>query len=298
MNCNICPRKCNIDRKTHTGACKMGSEVIISKIMLHMWEEPPISGTQGSGAIFFSGCSLGCVYCQNKDISRGSVGKSYTVKELAQAMLDLQAQGAHNINLVTPTHYAREIREALDLIKGQLQIPVVYNTSGYELETEIAKMQGYVDVFLTDFKYFSADLSRKYSRAPDYFEVAIGALSKMLEIAGECEFDENGIIKKGVIVRHLVLPGQRQDSFKILDAIYKKCGTECLKLSIMGQYTPDFCDPEYKELKRRLTTFEYESVVSYASELGFDGYIQDLSSASKCYTPNFKEGNSNEIKNT
>ena len=290
MMCNLCPRGCNIDRKTTTGACKMGENVKIAKVMLHMWEEPCISGERGSGAIFFSGCPLGCVYCQNKDISHsGNIGKEYTVKELADIMLDLQNQGAHNINLVTPTHFADKIRAALDLVRGELKIPVVYNTSGYELDCEIAKMKVYVDIFLTDIKYFDKELSKKYSKAPDYFERAFSALDKMLEIAPSPVLDENGLLKKGVIVRHLVLPTMRLDSKKILEEIYKKYGVECLKLSLMSQYTPEFCAPCYKKIKRKITTFEYQSVVDYATELGFDGYIQEITSANSKYTPSFNK---------
>lgn len=269
----------------------MGDEIKIAKIMLHQWEEPPISGTRGSGAIFFSGCSLKCVYCQNRDISHTGHGKVYTVDELASEMLQLQEQGAHNINLVTPTHYADKIRQALDIIKPNLKIPVVYNTSGYELDTEIHKMADYVDVFLTDFKYFSTDAAQKYSKASDYFEVAKKALSAMLKIAPQCVFDENGIMKRGVIVRHLVLPTQRKDSLAILNDLAKSFDVSAFKLSLMAQYTPEFCDPACTELCRKITTFEYQSVVNEALALGFDGYIQDKSASSVKYTPKFKDEN-------
>lgn len=289
MICNACPRKCGIDRDKAVGACKMTSTVKVAKIMVHHWEEPPISGKNGSGAIFFSGCSLGCVYCQNKDISHTGYGKEMTIYELANAMLDLQAQGVHNINLVTPTHFASQIREAIDLIRSKLHIPIVYNTSGYELDTEIRKMSGYVDVFLTDIKYFSPELSKKYSNAPSYFENAISSFKEMLSIAPKCVFDKDGILKGGVILRHLVLPTMRKDSLKILDTVANLYGTSDFMLSLMCQYTPEFCNDDFKEIKRKITTFEYQSVLEHAAELGFDGYMQDISSANTIYTPNFKE---------
>ena len=265
----------------------MGDEIKIAKVMLHQWEEPPISGTRGSGAIFFSGCSLKCVYCQNRDISHTGQGKVYTVEEFATEMLKLQERGAHNINLVTPTHYADKIRQAIDLIRSELKIPVVYNTSGYELDTEICKMAGYVDVFLTDMKYFSEESAQKYSKAKDYYKTAKGALSAMLKIAPQCVFDEKGIIKSGVIVRHLVLPTQRKDSIALLEDLARSFDTSTFKLSLMAQYTPEFCDPSYSELRRKITTFEYNSVVDRALSLGFDGYIQDKSASSIKYTPKF-----------
>ena len=267
----------------------MGDTIKIAKVMLHHWEEPCISGEKGSGAIFFSGCSLRCVYCQNCDISHQGHGRDYTADELANAMLDLQSQGAHNINLVTPTHYGDKIRQALDLIKDRLKIPVVYNTSGYELDTEIEKMAGYVDVFLTDMKYFSPEHSRKYSQAGDYYNVAKSALLAMLKIAPKCEFDENGIMQKGVIIRHLVLPTLRRDSIALLTDLAGSIDVGAVKLSLMAQYTPEFCTSGYPELLRKITTFEYDSVVKSATELGFDGYIQDKSASSVQYTPKFLE---------
>lgn len=291
MNCNLCPRKCNIDRKSDTGWCKSSEKIKIAKVMLHKWEEPSICTGEGSGAIFFSGCSLKCVYCQNRDISHGGYGKEYSVKELANEMLRLQEMGACNVNLVTPTHFAEQIREALDIIRGELKIPVVYNTSGYELDTEIYKMAGYVDVFLTDFKYFSPELSQKYSKARNYFSVAKSALEAMLKIQPKCVFDEKGEMKRGVIVRHLVLPKCRHDSMAVLEELSRSFDVSSFKLSLMAQYTPEFCGEDYPELKRKITTFEYQSVVDKAVELGFDGYLQDKDASSVSYTPNFTEEN-------
>lgn len=289
MNCNLCPRRCGIDRKTDTGYCKTGDKIKIAKVMLHHWEEPCISGKNGSGAIFFSGCSLKCVYCQNVEISHEGYGQEYTVAELAKEMLRLQDMGACNINLVTPTHYADKIRSAIDLVRNKLKIPVVYNTSGYELDTEIKKMAGYVDVFLTDMKYFSPEYSQRYSSAKDYYDVAKRALAEMLKIAPKCVFDENGLMQKGVIVRHLVLPTLRKDSIAILQDLKDGFDISAFKLSLMAQYTPEFCKDRYPELKRKITTFEYNSVVDTAVKLGYDGYIQDKSASSVKYTPNFKE---------
>lgn len=267
----------------------MDDNIKIAKIMLHHWEEPPISGERGSGAIFFSGCSLRCVYCQNREISHQGNGREYTVGELANEMLSLQEQGAHNINLVTPTHYGDKIRQAIDLIRPQLKIPVVYNTSGYELDTEIEKMAGYVDVFLTDIKYFDSLYSEKYSRARDYYSVAKSALLAMLKIAPTCQIDENGIMQKGVIIRHLVLPTLRKDSISLLEDLAMSIDVSSVKLSLMAQYTPEFCSTDTPELLRKITTFEYESVVKAAVSLGFDGYIQDKSASSIKYTPKFLE---------
>ncbi len=287
--CMLCPRECGVDRVSRVGACGAGELACVSKVMLHRWEEPCISGTRGSGAIFFSGCPLKCVYCQNMDISHTCGGEEMSEDELGRAMLKLQSLGAHNINLVSPTQFAPQIRGAIDKIRGELKIPVVYNTGGYEKPSEIAKMAGYVDVFLTDIKYFSPLLSERYSGAMDYYDMALASLTEMLKIAPKCVFDDDGIMQAGVILRHLVLPSHRDDSMKILEEVAKITDISALKLSLMSQYTPDFYNGEDKALKRRITTFEYQSVVDKAIALGYDGYIQDRESASKNYTPDFKE---------
>ena len=294
MRCNLCPRRCGVDREVSLGACGVGDKIRVAKIMHHEWEEPPISGTRFSGAIFFSGCNLGCVYCQNAPISHECYGEEMSEEALAEAMLKLQSEGAHNINLVTPTHYSDKIRGAIDKIRDRLKIPVVYNTSGYELPEQIAKMSGYVDIFLADMKYFSAEASKKYSRASDYFEYALASVKEMLKISPECVFDSEGIMKKGVIIRHLVLPSLRADSIKILETLNSEIDISKIRLSLMSQYTPDFCPDKIKELKRKITTFEYQSVLDRANALGYEGYIQEKSSASVVYTPEFKKGNKNE----
>jgi putative pyruvate formate lyase activating enzyme len=285
-NCTLCPRECKIDRQFAFGACGVNDEIKIAKVMLHMWEEPPISGTNGSGAIFFSGCPLKCVYCQNKEISHGAKGRTLTTRELADIMLDLQKRGAHNINLVTPTHYSDQIIKALSLIKNELKIPVVYNTSGYEKTEETLKIADYVSIFLCDIKYFSPELANKYSKAPSYYEYAKSAFLAMVKSKPLC-FDENGIMKSGVILRHLVLPSCRHDSIDILEDIAKSVDTSLFKLSLMSQYTPEFCPGEFSELCRKLTTFEYNSVLSRAQSLGYHGYMQGFSSATSDYTPDF-----------
>lgn len=286
--CNICPRECKVDRKSgQIGFCLCDDKIKIAKIMLHRWEEPVISGINGSGAIFFSGCPLKCVFCQNQDISRELKGENVTEKELANVMLELQEKGAHNINFVTPTHFAEQIITALDIAKPKLKIPVVYNTSGYEKVETLQKLNGYVDVYLPDFKYYSSELSGKYSKAPDYFEVASKALAEMYRQVGKFTLDENGIMQNGMIIRHLVLPSCRKDSIRVLEELSKIVPVSDIKLSLMSQYTPDFAPKEYPKLLRRVTTFEYNSVLEKALELGFDGFFQEKDSATKKYTPEF-----------
>ncbi len=290
MKCSLCPRSCGIDREKSRGYCGCDDKIRIAKVMLHKWEGPCISGENGSGAVFFSGCPLKCVYCQNMDISHGGEGYEISVERLSEIFLELQEKGAHNINLVSPTQYADKIRDAIDLVRDELTIPVVYNTGGYELPSEIGKMRGYVDVFLTDIKYFSSQLSESYSSAMDYFDKAIASFKKMTELCPRWELDENGIMKKGVILRHLVLPSHRADSIRILESVAEICDISKIKLSLMSQYTPDFYKGDITALKRRITTFEYDSVVKRAIELGYDGYIQEKSSASSIYTPDFTKG--------
>jgi putative pyruvate formate lyase activating enzyme len=268
-----------------------------------MWEEPVISGVRGSGTMFFSGCNLRCVFCQNKKISRSAAGRVYSESELADAMLRLRDRGAHNINLVTPTHYSGELARVLESVKPKLNgLPIVWNSGGYESVETLKMLDGLVDVYLPDVKYFSSELSAKYSSAPDYFEVAMDAVGEMYRQVGDprieiesIELDKETVrevplIKKGVIVRHLLLPGCRRDSIRVVEELAKRFSPESLKISIMRQYTPDFVDRErYPELARRVTSFEYDSVVKRAAELGFDGYVQSAESATKDYTPDFDE---------
>ena len=289
--CNICPRGCKVDRSAKRGFCGASDGISVSRISLHQWEEPPISGTNGSGTVFFTGCNLRCVFCQNRVISSDkgafSNARRLSVKELADAMLRLQELGAHNINLVTPTHFVPQIAEALSLAKPNLSIPVVYNSSGYESVSSLKLLEGLVDVYLPDLKYFSPELSAKYSAAADYFEVASAAIREMHRQVEKNEFSGE-LMVKGVIVRHLVLPGCRRDSIELLGALSSLLPVGEIKLSLMRQFTPDFVDGEkYPELCRRVTTFEYNSVLKRAGELGFDGYSQAAESAVSAYTPDF-----------
>ena len=289
--CNVCPRGCLIDRSRAVGFCGASDKMSVSRVALHEWEEPCISGTRGSGTIFFAGCNLRCVFCQNKAISSSrdafSGAREMTPAELVTAMISLQEMGAHNINLVTPTHYVPLIREALVAARPLLDIPVVYNSSGYESASAIRSLSGLVDIYLPDLKYYSSELSGRYSAAPDYFEVARKALTTMFSEVGEAKL-EDGIMKRGMIVRHLVLPGCRKDSIALLSELAKILPVDKIKLSLMRQFTPDFVDRDkYPELCRRLTSFEYDSVVRHASTLGFDGYVQSAESASSAYTPSF-----------
>lgn len=288
-NCKICPRECGADRMRAPGFCGAGGNMTVAKIMLHKWEEPCISGNdpaRGSGAVFFGGCPLRCVFCQNKDISRKTEGmKEYSPKELSDEIRRLEEAGAYNINFVSPTQYIPQIIEALDIYKPE--IPVVFNTGGYEKRETVEKLRGYADIFLTDFKYGSPDFAKKYSSAPDYPEKAAEALCVMLEIAGKPRFSKDGMMKSGVIVRHLILPGGRHDSEMALETVAKTVPAGDVVLSLMSQYTPDFAPAEMKEICRRITTFEYETVREKALALGFSGYSQDVLSANRKYTPKF-----------
>lgn len=285
--CTLCPRECGADRETSHGFCGGGFLPRAAKAYLHMWEEPCISGTKGSGTVFFSGCSLKCCFCQNYRISAENFGREITVKRLSEIFLELQDKGAHNINLVSPTHYVPQIIAALDMCRDKLYIPVAYNCGGYEKAETIEMLRGYIDIFMPDMKYYSSELSEKYSAAPDYFEYASKAIAKMIEIAGEPVFDENGIMQSGVIIRHMVLPTHRRDSEEVLKKLYKLYGKDSFMLSLMSQYTPFYKSCEHKEINRRISTYEYEKVSQLAQELGINGFMQERSSAKEEYTPDF-----------
>ena len=289
MQCTLCPRACGVERNTNTqGFCGAPDEPRIARAALHAWEEPPISGTRGSGTVFFSGCNLRCVFCQNYAVSHDALGTSVTEEGLADVFLSLQEAGAHNINLVTPSHYAHVLRRVLEAIKPRLSIPVVWNSGGYDTAEALRSLDGLIDIYLPDLKYFSSELSAAYSEAPDYFSVAIEALSEMLRQQPECIFDENGLLLRGTIVRHLILPACREDSIALLRALAERFGTKGYLLSLMSQYTPDFAsDCTYKNLHRKITTFEYRSVQEEAMRLGFDGFSQSPSSATADFTPQF-----------
>ena len=289
--CTLCPRNCRIDRSKTTGACSVKG-LKTAKASLHFGEEPCISGTDGRGAgtIFFSGCSLKCIFCQNMPISRDGYGKEITPERLGKIMLELQEKGAHNIDLVTPTHYADIIADVLKSIKSRLHIPVVYNCGGYEKVETLKMLDGLIDIYLPDFKYMSAELAARYSHAPDYPEVAKTALAEMVRQVGgdQTTFDEDGIMKRGVIVRHLELPGCIEDSKAVIRYLYKTYGNN-IYISIMNQYTPmEGIGKKFPELNRKLTEREYDELVDYAISIGVEnGFIQEGETASESFIPPF-----------
>lgn len=281
--CKLCPRNCMVNRnKGELGFCKCGNKIKIAKAYLHKWEEPCITGKKGSGTIFFSGCNLRCVFCQNYYISEMNNGVEISIDRFSQVCLDLQDRGATNINLVTPTHYVPLIIEGIKLArKNGLCIPIVYNSSGYETATTIKMLDGVVDIYLPDFKYYSDELAVKYSHCKDYFKYASKALDEMVRQKGECIFDENGNITSGVIVRHLIIPSRVEDSKKILKYLFLTYGTK-IYFSIMNQYTP-VKKFKLEELNRTLRDQEYDEVIDYAWNLGIrqaftqEGMTQDAS---------------------
>ncbi len=287
--CTICPRKCKTDREASVGFCGAGNTLKIARADKHMWEEPCISGEHGSGTIFFSGCSLRCVYCQNYEISQGFGGKYISEDELCDIILRLQDDGVHNINFVTPTHYTDSIVRVLDRIKHRLSVPVIWNSGGYENEKTVQRLAGYVDVFLPDLKYITPGLSARYSGAADYFENASAAIKKMFDISGYPRFDSCGMIVSGTLVRHLVLPSNMRESFKVLEFLAHEFDTEKLYVSIMRQYFPSHRASEFPEINRALTSLEYQRVTEYAIRLGIkNGFLQDKDSADKKFVPPFE----------
>lgn len=285
--CTLCPRKCRVDRTKSLGFCRQSEELRIARADLHFWEEPCISGTNGSGTVFFSGCTLKCCFCQNYEISQQNKGYNIRVNELADIFIELQNKGAHNINLVSPTPHVPKIIEALDLVKPKLIIPVVYNCGGYESVDTIKMLEGYVDVYLPDMKYFNDDFAVKYSGCKDYFNTALDALKEMVIQVGKPRFDDNGIIQKGVIVRHLVLPTLRKDSIRIMNELSKHFDRDEILISAMSQYVPMHRSFDFKELSRRVSTFEYSSVLDEINRLGFEGFSQQREAADKAYIPKF-----------
>ncbi len=287
MICTRCPKNCLADRESgEIGQCGASSGIRVGRVMLHPWEEPCLG--EKSGAIFFSHCPLSCVYCQNKAISRGEqIGEVWDTDRLAEEMLTLQKNGAENIDLVSPTQYGWEILAALSAVKDSLKIPVVWNTGGYETVETVRACRGLVDIFLTDFKYGTAELAAAYSGAPDYPEIAARALTEMYEALGDPVFDGDRM-RRGIILRHLVLPGGRKDSIAALSLAAKAVPSCGVILSLMRQYTPDFAPREIKALTRRVTTFEYEAVREHALSLGYEGFSQEAESASARYTPEFE----------
>ncbi len=287
--CTLCPRSCGADRSIERGLCGADDMPRVAKIMLHQWEEPFISGTHGSGAVFFSGCNLGCIYCQNHEICKGDIGAYYDAKSLAKAYLKLQQDGAHNINLVTAAPYVPEVVESLKIAKMDgLTLPIVYNTSAYERVEAIQMLDGLVDIYLPDWKYVSPLLSDKFSNAPDYAEVATASIIEMYRQVGDLQLDENQIAKKGLIIRHMILPGCVDDSRKVLDEIVARLPVST-QISLMCQYTPQ-PHVTISPLNRRITQREYDRVISYALSVGlYNILIQEMDSAQSMFTPQFTD---------
>lgn len=289
--CELCPRQCQIMRNEgKRGFCGESDEVRLSRAALHMWEEPCISGSEGSGAVFFSGCTLRCVYCQNFHIANSEIGKVVSIMRLSDIFLELQGQGANNINLVTPTHFVPQIIQALDLARQRgMNLPVVYNTSGYEKVDTLRMLEGYVDIYMPDFKYLDNEHANKYSKAADYPEVAKAALKEMVRQNGMPVFDERGIMKKGVVVRHLLLPGCLRDARKIVKYLYETYGNQ-IYMSLMNQYTPlETLDREkYPELSKKVSKKAYDVLLDYAIDLGVEqAFIQEGETAKESFIPDF-----------
>ncbi|MCD8328751.1 MAG: 4Fe-4S cluster-binding domain-containing protein [Ruminococcus sp.] len=263
----------------------MGEKITAAKAYLHPFEEPPISGTRGSGAVFFSGCNLSCVFCQNEEISHNCKGQEITPERLADIFLSLEQKGAHNINLVTPSHFTFPVLKALDIAKRTLTIPIVFNSSGYESVSTLKLWEGYVDIYLPDFKYVSSALSKKYSNAPDYFEFASSSILEMLRQVGDLEYNSEGILKKGLVIRHLILPNCYKDSIEVSRWISSNLSGDFL-VSIMSQYTPN-AKVSGTELDRRVSTFEYKKVLEEARALNLNGFMQQRDSAQSSFTPDF-----------
>ena len=290
-SCKLCPRQCGVNRQAgKVGYCGMTAEVMVARASLHMWEEPCISGTNGSGTVFFTGCPMKCVFCQNRNIAIGSTGIKITIERLAEIFLELQQKGAHNINLVTPTHYVPQIATALKIAKSDgLSVPIVYNTGSYEKVETLRLLEGLVDIWLPDCKYYDRELAAKYSNAPDYFEVANAAIAEMVRQAGEPRFEE-GLMKRGVIIRHMILPGQTRDSRRIIESLYKQY-RDRVYISIMNQYTPLAQMERFPEINRRVTQREYNKVVNHEISINIENaFIQEGETAKESFIPDFESG--------
>lgn len=292
--CELCPRECKVNRSAgQLGVCGVSDQLKVARAALHFWEEPCISGTKGSGAVFFSGCSMHCVFCQNQEIAQGVSGKEISRERLVEIFMELQEQGANNINLVTPTHYVPHIAWALERAKCQgLRVPVVYNTSSYEKVETLKRLEGLVDVYLPDFKYYTPELAAKYSKAADYPEVAKKAIAEMVRQQPQIRFvyekeQDMDIIQNGVVVRQLLLPGQQEDAMQIVKYLHDTYG-EQIYLSLMSQYTPLAHVEKYPELNRKVERSAYDEYVDYAIAIGVEnGYIQEEDVAEESFIPSF-----------
>lgn len=290
MSCMLCPRNCNVDRDYEKGSCLASNTLKVARAGLHFWEEPCLSGTAGSGTIFFSNCNLKCVFCQNKEISLGGNGKEITIERFSEICLELQSKGALNINLVTPTHYITQIKEGLIKAKEMgLIIPVVYNTSSYEKVSSLKELEGLIDIYLPDLKYYSNYYAKLYSHAPDYFKYASRAIKEMFRQVGSPVFNNNGIMQKGVIVRHLLLPGLEEDAKAILKYLYDTYHDD-IYISIMNQYTPvtAFKNSKFLNLNKKIDDSVYDRIINYACDLGIcKAFIQEGETQSSSFIPNF-----------
>ena len=288
--CNICPHRCNVNRKLgQIGRCKATDKVKIALYSTHNFEEPCISGKKGSGTVFFSNCNLNCIYCQNYEISQEGRGKEITIEELAKIFLIQQEKGMENINLVTPTSYAPQIIEAISIARNHgLKIPIVYNTNSYENIETLKMLDGYIDIYLPDLKYSENELGKKFSNVSNYFEIATKAIKEMIRQVGIPKLNENGVIKKGVIVRHLVLPNHIENSKKVLKWLKENLPDD-MYISVMAQYFPTYKAKDNKELNRKLTKEEWGVIEDYIDELGFlNGYVQELGEHEEEYVPKWK----------
>ena len=284
--CTVCPRHCGVIREASVGKgfCKMGENAVVARVAKHMWEEPCISGTRGSGTVFFSGCVLKCVFCQNYKISTQNFGKELTAQQLADCYKRLEQQGVHNINLVNPTHFLNAVIESLNIYRPA--VPVVYNCGGYESVESLKKLEGYIDIYLPDFKYADNAVAEKYSRVKNYHETAVAAIAEMLRQQPQNIYDNNGIMEKGVIVRHLILPSNTKNSIAALNSLHNHFGSR-LTVSLMAQYIPCGIAEQYPEINRKITRREYQKVFNCLTELDFDGFAQELNSAKSTYIPDF-----------
>lgn len=288
-DCTLCPRECDVDRtKGNFGFCKTGNKITCARASLHQWEEPCLSGTGGSGTVFFSGCNMGCVFCQNKEISHGGKGFEISTERLCEVFFELRDAGAHNINLVTAGHFLPQILESIKMAKNQnIGIPFVYNSSGYEKVEALKKCSGLIDIYLPDFKYMDENLSKKYSKAPDYTRIVKEAIGEMVRQQPDCIFDDDGIMQKGVIVRHLMLPDELSDSKNIIKYLYETYKDD-IYISIMSQYTPVGDLTNFPELQKRVRTSDYDRLIDYAVDIGVENaFIQEGESADESFIPDF-----------
>ena len=290
QKCEICPHKCKIDRtKNQVGRCKSKDTVKLALASIHNFEEPCISGRNGSGTVFFSNCNLSCEFCQNYEISQQGLGKEISIERLAEIFIEQQSRGADNINLVSPTSYAVQIIEAIKIAKNNgLKIPIIYNTNGYENIETLKLLEGYIDIYLPDLKYAENDLAKKYSKIENYFEIATSAIKEMYRQVGENEYGENGIIKKGIIIRHLILPNHTENSKKVLKWIAENMPKN-ITVSIMAQYFPTYKAKEIKDINRKITKYEYQKIENYLYSLDLEnGYIQEMGNNEEIYVPKWE----------